>query len=270
MASRCSDDSWRVEPTHRCDFSSNTKTKTAFWISWGFFFHSPHNWSICSWPTIFKLKKKNGRQHSTVHLKQLFNTDRHLRPNTKTFRPGLPQCVKVLSFPKTQAELSHDVQVTNWRHVKPPPSCSSTLPSLMTVCQGLWWDMQTHIWLVGMLLNVTFAASIAGERIYKCMGRALIAGTWRKTLPAENKEMRDSFRFFIGRPAVCAVRGPTYMKRGRVAVTCDLFFLLSFVKSAMESAVAIQTVVDSPDDSLQCLGFSKVIILWENSKLCNR
>lgn len=43
MPSRCSDDYRRVEPTHRCDFSSNTKTKTAFWISWGFFFFFTHH-----------------------------------------------------------------------------------------------------------------------------------------------------------------------------------------------------------------------------------
>lgn len=121
-----------------------------------------------------------------------------------------------------------------------------------------------------MLLNVTFAASIAGERIYKCIGRPLIVGSDGRHCVQKTKQTKDSFGFFISGPAVRAVRRRTYTQRGRVAVTCDLFFFFFFVKSAMKSAAETQTVVDSLDDSLHCLRFVKVNVLLENSPLCKK
>lgn len=64
--------------------------------------------------------------------------------------------------------------------------------------------------------------------------------------------------------------GHTRREEESLSLVTFFFFLLRFVKSAMKSAAETQTVVDSLDDSLHCLGFVKVNVLLENSPLCKK
>lgn len=75
-------------------------------------------------------------------------------------------------------------QVVSWRAgdklTTPKPATPLQLHFAFTddcVARGCGEICKKHIWLVEMLLNVTFAASIAGKRIYKCVGWPLIVGT---------------------------------------------------------------------------------------------